>query len=53
MGSMPVWREDGMSIFQTNTIMRMLGQRNGMYAKDPTTGWAIDSIHVRQGPHHR
>lgn len=44
MGSMPVWREDGMSIFQTNTIMRMLGQRNGMYAKDPTTGWAIDSI---------
>ena len=39
MGSMPVWKEDGMTYFQGSTILRMLGMRTGMYSADPAIAW--------------
>ena len=43
LGSVPVWIEDGVKYVQSNTILRMVCQRGGMYSTDPAEAWAIDS----------
>ena len=43
LGSVPVWHEDGLVICQSNVILRMVGQRHGMYSTNSDTAWAIDS----------
>ena len=44
LGSLPVWEEDGMTIAQSNAILRMLGMRTGMYSQDAKIMWEIDSL---------
>ena len=44
LGSVPVWIEDGVKYCQSNTILRMVGIRGGLYGTDPETCWAADSI---------
>ena len=44
LGSVPVWIEDGEKICQSNTILRMVGNRSGLYSSDPETAWAMDSV---------
>ena len=44
LGSVPVWIEDGEKYCQSNTVLRLVGQRTGMYSADPMTAWAIDSV---------
>ena len=44
LGSLPVWEEDGMTIAQSNAILRMLGMRTGMYSQDAQIMWEIDSL---------
>ena len=43
LGSVPCWIEDGDIICQSNVILRMIGNRTGMYSTDPETAWNIDS----------
>ena len=43
-GSVPVWIEDGEKYAQSNTVLRLVGMRTGLYSSDPTTAWAIDSV---------
>ena len=43
MGSMPIWEEDGETICQGLTILRMVGKRTGFYSNDPNVAWQIDS----------
>ena len=44
LGSVPVWIEDGEKICQSNTVLRMVGNRCGLYSNDPATAWAMDSV---------
>ena len=44
MGFLPLWEEDGFTMCQCNSIMRMLGIRLGYYAEDPQTCYNIDSL---------
>ena len=43
LGSVPVWIEDGEKFCTSNTILRMVGMRTGMYTTVPETAWMIDS----------
>jgi len=43
MGSVPVWIEDGVKYCQSNTILRMVGQRTGQYPTDVHQAWKVDS----------
>lgn len=44
LGSLPVWEEEGYSMVQSSSILRMLGIRLDYYATDDIQCWAIDSI---------
>ena len=43
MGSLPVWIEDGQKFVQSNSILRMIGIRYGLYSEDADEAWMIDS----------
>mmetsp|Transcript_23026 Transcript_23026/g.30612 ORF Transcript_23026/g.30612 Transcript_23026/m.30612 type:complete len:170 (-) Transcript_23026:216-725(-) len=43
LGALPIWEEDGMTICQSNAILRALGIRFGYYTTEPKTMWEIDS----------
>ena len=43
LGSVPVWIEDGEKFCGSNTLLRMIGLRHGMYPTDPECAWAVDS----------
>ena len=44
MGFLPQWEEDGFTMCQGNSIMRMLAIRFGYYSEDPDTCYNIDSL---------
>ena len=44
MDAVPIWLENGLTICQTNAILRMLAIRLGYYVEDPETAYAIDSL---------
>ena len=55
LGTMPIWIEDGFTMVQSSSILRLLGVRHGYYSDDPMTCWKIDSLvdfmEDKQGPH--